>query len=469
MASDVSLTIEDGALGLAPEETDGVHVKMGYCTGGTPGVLSFYTDPKTLVQALQGGPAVEAAAFALQNGASPVGVLPLAASTSGTRSTVAATRAQAGEDASTGTLTPSGTPNDAYDVLVRIVREGATGTATFLLSLDGGDTYGRETATAGSFVVAGTGLTLAFSGSFDAGDVFHFTCSAPAFTSSDLGDGFDALLADSAEWGFVHVVGTAGNLSAQMAIASAVDAVMGEAEASHRFAFAVLELPEDTDTNLRAAMTSFVSERVVLCADVAEINSPVRKTVDQRSSAWPFTARVAKNRISRDPAAFADKGLKGVVRIGRDEFKTPGLDDARLVTLRTYQGQPGFYVTSAKTAASTTSDFQYLVYRRLMDLGCKVARNGLLEYLNVELRVNAKNGRILEVDARMVDTKIEGLLKVALVDEGHASAVRFRTNRTDNILSLQKLRGDIRIAGLSYARGVEATIGLFNPALAVVS
>ena len=72
-----------------------------------------------------------------------------------------------GAQVGTCTLAATGNPNDAYAVRLEILRAGATlasGAATYRLSLDGGDTWGPETAmpVGGVITPSGTGLTLTF-------------------------------------------------------------------------------------------------------------------------------------------------------------------------------------------------------------------------------------------------------------------------------------------------------------------
>lgn len=458
----VNLTVLDGALGLVPASTDTLHVKVGYSTLGTANTLYSFTDIASVKATLGAGPLAEAVAFALQSGVGQVYAMPAAASTAGSSGTV--TKVGTG----TGTIA-FGTPNDAYDIRVKIVTGGAVATATYQLSLDGGDTYGPTTTTAASVNISPTGATMTFAGTFVAGDVYSIACTAPACTSSDLSAAFAALLADARTWGFVHVVGEAASAAAAVTLASAIDAQMTTAEAGYRYAFALVELPYDTDSNLLSATASFASTRVGLVAGHCEIASALRGTFDRRSAAWPIAARIAKNAISQDAARFRDGSLPGVASLYRDEQKTPGLDDGRLCTLRTFIGQSGYYVTNARLATNSTSDFKYVVTRRVVDRACAVTRGGLLAYLNDSVRVNKTTGRILETDARAIEAAITAQLKAALVDEGHASDVQFVLDRTGNILSTNNLKGDVRVTPLGYARSISVSVGLFNPALLPVA
>lgn len=75
-----------------------------------------------------------------------------------------------------GTVTPSGSVHiaDGTRFVIQIQTGGATGTATFKTSVDGGNTYGALQTTAASMTDATSGITLAFSGTFNSGGTATF-------------------------------------------------------------------------------------------------------------------------------------------------------------------------------------------------------------------------------------------------------------------------------------------------------
>lgn len=76
-----------------------------------------------------------------------------------------------------GTVTPSGTPSLNALVLIKIVAGGGVGVATFRYSLDGGLSWFGPIVTGGGVLVINTGMTLAFSGTFVAADIYSFSTS----------------------------------------------------------------------------------------------------------------------------------------------------------------------------------------------------------------------------------------------------------------------------------------------------
>lgn len=458
--SEVLLTVQDGNLGLSSGTSDSLHIKLGVATGGTPNVLAQYGDKRALATALLSGPAAEAAAFSLSTGNSVVGVMPTAVSSAGA----------AGATSHTGpglaTVTASGSPLDAYQVVFRVLKPGVVGTATFQLSLDGGRTYGQPSVTSASYVVLGTGLTLALdtaAGPFLAGESYAIGTTAPLWNQAGLLAAFDELLAGPVLFRHVHVVGSLA-LTDQMALAAALNTRLESAVADGRDTSAIVEI-SGTDADITTALASFSGKRVNLVAGRALLASGLRTTLDYRSAAWPLSSRIAQNAISRDAAAFADGPLLGVLGIERDEAKTPGLDDARVSTLRTYKGEPGYYVTHALLASSPGSDFKHQVTLDVVNKACTVARSALRRYLNTSVRVD-KTGKLLPVDAAAIDAFVTSRLVSELSNTGDVSAIAFKVDRAANVLSTEEMHGDVVITPLGYFRQIRVTVGLFNPALA---
>lgn len=464
----VNVTIQDGALGQLPEATDNIHVKVGVSSVGAVNTLYSIGDPKLLKDTLGTGPLVESASHALAIAGGPVYLVRIAASVTGAVGAVTKT------GTGVGAIAIGGAPLDAYQLIVQVTRDGANlaaATGAFKYSLDGGDVFSPEIAipTAGTYAVPDSGVTLTFTDgvgtSFAAGDRYVATATAPGFTSGDLATALNVLLADPREWGFVHVVGAPSTAAGAATLAAAVDSFMAQAEANYRYAFAVLEAPDDTDANLIAAFANFATPRVVVAAGYEELVSQITGRVSKRSSAWPVAARVSKVPISEDLGRVATGSLPGVASLYRDEQATPGLDAQRFTTLRTIIGLQGFYVTNGKTMASTISDYQLLQFKRVMNRACKVARTGMLRFLNDSVRVDPATGRINELDARAIESYVGGQLKAALVSPRHASDASIAVKRDQNIISTSQLPVRIRVTPLGYAKDIEIDIGFRNPAL----
>jgi hypothetical protein len=371
-------------------------------------------------------------------------------------------------------VTQASSPMDVYDVLVSITTAGAVGTAVFTYSVDGGNITSAQIATAAKYAIPGTGVVLNFGSTFTAGDTYAFSTTAASYTNGDLTTALATTLNSAIEFGFVHVVGQGANSAAAAATAAVVDAAMTTAETAYRFIFALMGCPtSEGDSTVAAAFNSFSSKRVAVCAgDVRHISSLTGR-IERRNCAF-----VVASRISAVPAA-EDIGYVGSSKgsiphidptngngLYRDESKTPLLDAARFITMRTFAGRPGYYITTGRTMAPGGSDFTYLTNRRVMDAACRIARQALLKYVNSSVRVNS-DGSIDERDAKVLENDVNGQIQAALLaySPPQISASSVIVNRSANILSSGIEPVSIRITPLGYARQIATSIGLNNPAL----
>ncbi len=469
----VTQTISDGGLGLAAPDDSSTHVAIGVCSAGTVNELKFYSDPDLLKAERGHGPLVDKAVYHLQVAGGSVGVMRINGSVAGAAGAVTPTRIST----STGTVAVGGAAYDAYDVKIEVTKTGTLGAGEFKYSLDGGDNYSADIQIpgAGTYAITGTNLTLTFTAGagpifFEKGDVFAFVCTAPGYSSTDANNALDALRTTyaTARFGFVHLVGAASTVAGAATIAAAVDVKMIAEANVFRYLFCVVECPEDTDGNTIAAFASFSSTRVCVAAGYCELvaNGKVMK----RNAAWPVVARIASQDIRRDVARVRQDReggpLAGVTKLYRDEFTTEGLDAARFITLRTFAGQAGFYVTNGRTMANGGSDYQFLQFRRLMDRACTVNYAELFNFLNDDVVRTNDDGTILEADARAIETKVNGALTADLTSKGRVTSTSVTVTRDNNILSTQTLKTKVRIRPKGYAKFIETDIGFENPALA---
>ena len=474
---DVAVEVQDGALGLLPVGTDEVQLKIGVSSAGTQNLLYSFNDIRAAIDALGQGPLVEAVATALSMGGVPVYAIRGAASSAGTVGAVATTRV----GASDGTLAVNGTPLDTYEVIVEITRSGsvAGANAAFRYTLDGGDTFSPEIALVANYPLPGTGISLAFTDgiavpTFEKGDRFTFVTVGPAMTLTDISTALDAAIADPREWSWVHIVGTA-----TPTIAAGVAAKMLAAEQVHRFVFAVLEardINQATDalnisqwrSNLIAEWANFADVRAGVVAGHQELVSPITGRVHRRNGAWAYTGRLADTGVATHPGQVIDGPVPGIVSLLHDEQAAPSLDQEGFTTFRTIIGRAGFYITQGRMKAPEGSDFSFVTERRVMDKACRIARNGMLRFLNSTVRVDGA-GNILEQDARAIEAYIDGQLLASLVNPGEASASNVRIKRDTNVLSTRATTLTVRLIPLGYLSYITVDIGFTNPSLAVAA
>jgi hypothetical protein len=471
---DVKTTILDGALGLAAPSSARTHVKLGTCSAGTANALEAVSDISTLKAKFGQGPLVEAAARALAIAGGPVLCMKVTGSAPGAVGAPVATKT------GTATLAISGAAFDAYDIVIEILKGGATliaGTATFRYSLDGGKTFSAELAapTSGIYAIPDSNVTLTWTYStgtaFVASDKWTAAATAPGYSTSDLATAFAALLADPRTWFMVHVVGPAADLAGARGVFAALATHMASAAASYRYARALMEAPAGTDAAIIANTTGFGDlgdVRVSVAGGFLSAISPISGRSYKRSVAWETAARLSAVAPSQDVGAVEDGALSGVVSLDRDERSTPALDDARFTSARTHIGRQGYYLTRGRVMAPAGSDFGLWTNCRVMDIASATARDRALRFLNAKVPVNA-DGTIQEKSAKAIESYIAAGLRSELVDKSDATDVSVEVDRTVNILSSGSLKIRVRVTPYGYASSIEVELGFTSPALAAAA
>lgn len=485
----VDVTVSDGALGLAPASVNRIVAKVGCCSAGTATTAIYpFTNPQDVPGILGYGPLAEAVAYHLQASGGVVYAVRTPSATSGAASAVTAT--QTGD----GVVALTGTPLDKYSGKVLITAGGEAAAARFKYSLDGGETYSADitvpAGTPGTYVITNTGITLTFTAgasgasapaSYVVDDYFTFTTTAPEPDSTGVDGAISTLLNDSREWRGLHVVGNAtpyANAVTGYAIATTCDTKMTAAEVKYRYTYAICEgrdiaqgnggeVEADWITSMVNGLAVYTSTRVGIAGGFVQLESAIKqpgKAYMRRSCAWPIFAQRVKLRRSQDSGYIKATGkLPGVKSLYHNEDAVPGLDAGRFMTVRSITGVAGYYCTHAKMMATTTSDFQFLQYREVMDEACRISRGVLMDYLNADLRTN-EDGTIDERDALLIDSDGRGALKAGL--EGDISGIPGMTiKRTNNITSTMQMLATTRVRPKAYAKYIEVDVGYENPNL----
>lgn len=186
---DVYEFIVDGASGLSPGDVSGSILVTGCCSKGTPGKAYLLGKNSDLDGLLGVGDLVTRLRDIFATGGqNPVVVaVPVAGLPGGYVSPVV--HSGTGPEG-----VSSGVPVSSAVVVVEIVAGGALGTATYRLSVDGGETFDTATATPanGQITITGTGGTLTLSeGTHVAGDTYRFVVMTDIGPITHTGDGPD--------------------------------------------------------------------------------------------------------------------------------------------------------------------------------------------------------------------------------------------------------------------------------------
>lgn len=445
--SDIRQTIRDGALGAIVESIDSVGVMFGVCSAGAPGQVYSFVDSQDVADTLGRGPLAEAVASVLASaGRGPVYAVPVDSDVAGKAGAV--TKTGTGPD-----ITVSGVPNDAYEVIVRVVKAGAVGTSEVIISVDGGDVWSGQIATSATYPVPDTGLTLAFpAGAYVAGDEYSLTCKAPGYSVTKLGEAIDAFLGGRVEASLALVVGTPESAAAAASLAVAVHSKMHAATGKYRYMRSFIECADVADAELITAFSAVDASRVVACAGFCELVSPSSLRFYKRSAAWAAFARALAVNVERHLGAVRDGGLVGVRAIHRDEARSPMLNDQRFLTLRTRIGKTGYFIEQPWTLAQKSSDYSTLHNGRVMDKACRIAYNAMVDYLNEDWFLNPE-GRLSDAERERMQSDI---LQQIVQGMGQSiSQARFAIFTSDDILGTQTISCQTGILSKGYSRFID--------------
>jgi hypothetical protein len=475
----VSITEQDGALGILPPSSGRLFALCGVSSAGALNAPATYARVKDVVADFGGGPLVEAASLYIQLYGKPVILTRTGNTVAGTVSAVTSTKT----GTSVVTITALPTPSDDYEFMLLIVAGGTQGVAgiTYQLSLDGGRTFGGVTAlgTGTSVDIPGAGgVSFAIgAGTVVAGDYHTARSVAPCWNAAEITTALTALGNSIASWELVQIVGPLSGTTfdaVDLAVAGMQAAgkphawigatrvpTLGESEAVYK-------------TSLDGVFASKSTLFGMVCAGAAKITSAVSGRKYKRSSAFAIAAREAG--VSEE-VNTADPNLGALVGVAirddngnadeHDESISPGLDDSRFAVLRTWDGLQGVYVNRPRMLSPDGSDFQLLPHRRVLSLAEIALRLFFIRRLNRPILISRATGFIRESEALEIENGARSAMADLLLAKPKASDVQFALSRTDNLLSTKTLNGDGRVVPLGYPEFITLTIGFYNPALQV--
>jgi len=480
----VDMTELDGALGILPPTEGALPAIVGTSTDGPEDTPAAYARVSDVVADFGFGPLVEAAAYAITKFGRPVLLVRAGATTDGELTSAVLT----GSGTATVSVAASPDPADDCEFHIEVITGGALGTAgiTFKWSMDGGRTQSAEIAlgTALTFefpdsgAIVGTDVELTFGVATEtlvAGDLVTFRSTAPMWDATDIASAMLALRKCAQLWSIVEVCGA---LDATL-FAAVETAVSGmPAYGKDRMYIGHARMPdigESEATYLTALDTIYSSLSTVygaVCAGSAKMISGVSGRQYRRPpSFWVAPAHAVKSE-EVNLANVKVGRMDGVIITDEngnpddhDESTNPGLDDARFLVLRTWEGRPGVYINRPRMLSTPTSDYQLIPHRRVINLAKTVVRAYLEERVNEEILVNATTGYILEEEALEIEAGANAALRGALLAKPKASGARFVLSRTDNLLSTKLMNGTCRIVPMAYPEFIDVEIGFENPAI----
>lgn len=474
----VVITELDGALGVLPPTSGALFAIVGPCSSGPFDTPAAFARIKDIQTTYTNGPAVEAAAHYIEKYGRPVLFTRCNAS-------VSAVTGAIDDDGVTGTsvVTASGTPTDDVELVVKVTLGGTIGTGpiSYQLSADGGRNFGPVTSlgTANTLVTPDNiGITFHFAaGTLITGDTWSCVVSSATWNSSDITTALTALKNSQQLWELVQIVGPVAS--------STVDTIDGAisgmaASGKYRAWIGNVRIPdvgetESTYASSLSGLASHSSKYGSLYAGGCKLVSSVSGRQYRRPVSFATAAREASVSHEIDIADINLDTLPGVAIADvngnpdeHDETVSPGLDDLRLGTLRSWEGYGGVYVNRPRLFSPAGSDFQLMPHRRVMNITHAALQSYFVRRLNKPVLVSKLTGFILEAEASEIEKGALAVMRSTLLAKPKASDVQFSLSRTDNLLSTKTMTGQARVVPLAYPEFVNLDLGFFNPALQLV-
>jgi hypothetical protein len=469
----------DGGLGTIAPAGDGLRLIVGPCVAGSLGLVQQFTDPQQVLDTLGGGSLADAVADQVVFGGGSVMAVRSDPDTAGSVTAVT------GNPVSPA-VTTSGSPTNAFEIAVRITRAGAIGTSAFQVSTDGGDRYSREIVTAATYVVPGTGITLAFAaGAYVVGNVYRFSATAPRSSVSAVQAAIRAALGSPNVYEYIQLA-----QSTDAAMWTALDALALEAENSFRHIWfgADVTPPPVVDSTNQATVAdtwvngritekaSFASSRVQLFAAYAEVADSLSGELRVQSLASRILARLSKNPIHWKSAwvGHPDGALPGVNILAPFAVDASGvkrqlfnnghalsLEQAGFTTAYTQQGRSGFYVVEDRMSAASTSDYATTPNVRVMNKARTQVRLSVLPFVQQHFSSDPQN-----INAVLADLVTTGTAPLRVMQSnGEITRGRMVIPPGQNFLSARRINYQIRIVPNFYARELVGDFSFENPFL----
>lgn len=466
MLRDVTHTVSDGLLGFSGSTGEGTHVKIGVSPvqAEKPILIRGDMTADKIREQLGLSPLADAVMDSVQFGADRIYCIPVQGTTAGTVGEVSHTGS--GE----GTVSASGTPTNAFQMIVKITGAGGLNTGVFTLSIDGGYSYGEETTIpmGGDYEVAGTGVTLKFAGSEDAfavGDEYRLATTAPAMTGGDVTAAFSRLHHFTEEYEFIHVVGESTLTAWQ-----AVSAAQKELEVTYKKPAAVIleaALPEEetdlydyaeeleTDrkkvSNYQIQVVAAWGVLVRLDGTTQEVNlagvaaglyakASVQESIGKTRAEAGFVVSATKLTSSRP------SGIEGI---------TEKLDEAGFLTFRQYDGLDGYYVYHTNMMGPSGTDYRYMEDVRVLNKIIRETRKEALPLLQDDIDLEDIQGE-LETRAKFLFTPLQRMIDAKEIS---SAEIIVPEDQAEDFLETETMRVQIRYVSRGYIREITVDLG----------
>lgn len=464
MLRDVRYSVTDGQLQQTGQQGTGVHVQIGASPVASvdPVIVTGTMSVAKMKEKLGLSPLTDAVMDSVENGAAKVLCIPVAASTAGTVSAVAA------PEGAGGTVEITGTPNNAFKIIVKITGKGTLNTAAFRYSLNAGYTWSDDITvpTGGKYVAEEAGLTVTFAGDFEVGAVYTCSTTAPAMTNNDVLAAVGRLKDISTAYEFVHIVG-ATNPELWAAVS------VKQRELLDHYRKPVFFVLEAYEKSAEEKMPEYVSRleadrkkvanydlQVVAARGYYTGMDGVTRDINLADVVCGWYARAPVQESIGRTAVYniPEDKMSRLLPEGIDEEYIEAMDQAGYLTFRQYDGLAGYYVTNARMMCPEGSDYRYAEDIRVKNKIIRLTRQSALKRLQEDVDLTDVDAD-LSAKAQFIIADVEA----RMVDKGEISAVRVVVPAGQDIQQTETLEMQIRYQPKGKIREMVIDLGMENP------
>lgn len=467
MLRDVKTTVTDGLLGISTDRGTGVHIKIGASpvTATSPIIILGNMTAVKIKDKLGLSPLADAVMDSVENGSNRIICYPVAASTAGTIGAVSSSTN------SSGTCTVSGSPNNAYEIILEITTAGSLNEAAFKYSINGGYSYSDEFTLplTGTYELPNTGITVTLTlgegkTAFVSGEEYAFSTTAPEMTNEDVLSAIQKIRTLSEEAEFVHIVG-----ESDKALWAAVSSAQIElAEVYHKPMFFMMEAMKLSDgENVDDYAFRLEAERkliknydiqVVAARSLYTRMDGISKEVNNAGIVAGLYSKTSVQESIGKTRSYSISATKmeELRPIGIEDY-IETLDNAGYLTFRQYDGLDGFFVTNARMLCPDDSDYRYAEDVRVKNKLIRVTRKEALLLLQDDVDMSDMQAD-LEAKAQFIQTPAE---KMVMLKE--ISSVSISVPEDQDILVDETLHVIIRYVPIGKIREIEIDMGMSNP------
>lgn len=470
MIPSVSSTVGDNKLGLRAPSGAAIAI-IGCASDGDASVVKAFARKEDAQAEYATGELVEAVAYAQDTYGLTTVCSRADTATPGSQDDFVASNG----GTSVGTLNEDDDePDNTYSVVIEFTTGCTVGTrgGAYRVSRDGGLTFGPVTAlgTANEVVVAGAGTVDLAAGTIATGATFRWETQGPAFSADSLLDALTALKLTQQKFRYILVC---GSLSAAAAQVLDGQLLAMDQRGRYRCALGHVRGPaaEETPAQYLAAlageMNGVTSRPASLAAGLCRTSSRIDGRAMHVAPAMAVAPLICSVPEEVDVAElqFPLPGVTIRDRRGNpddhDETVWPGLDDARYLTLRSWEDYEGAYVNNPRLFSPSNSDFLYVQHRRVVNLARFLSRTTLAPLLSKGVLVQRDgSGRIQKGDADAIENVVNQVLRREIDGARKATKTTFALTRTADVLRSGIQPWTVRVIPLAYIKQLPGEVSL---------